>query len=113
MDIPASLPVSDNDTTVLLGNLIENAVEACCNQQNGQRIIRICGQQNGEALLFTIDNTYDHPIRINASGVYMSSKHSGEGIGIESARSIATRLGGYLDVTQQDGYFCASVVIRL
>lgn len=113
MDIPAALPVSDNDMTVLLGNLVENAIEACCSQQKGERIIRICGQQSGDTLLFTIDNTYDNPIRINTSGVYMSSKHSGEGIGIESARSIANRLGGYLDVTQQDGYFCVSIVIRL
>lgn len=113
MDIPATLRVSDNDLTVLLGNLVENAIEACCSQTQGERIIRICGQQSGDTLLFTIDNTYDNPIRINTSGVYMSSKHSGEGIGIESARSIAKRLGGYLDVTQQDGYFCVSIVIRL
>ena len=113
MDIPATLPVSDSDLTVLLGNLVENAIEACCSQKQGERIIRICGQQSGDTLLFTIDNTYDNPIKINSAGVYMSSKHSGEGIGIESARSIAGRLGGYLDVTQQEGYFCISIVIRL
>lgn len=113
MDIPASLTVSDSDLTVLLGNLVENAVEACCSQKDGQRIIRICGKQSGDTLLFTIDNTYDHPVKQNQSGVYLSSKHSGEGIGIESARSIAKRLGGYLDVTQDDGFFCVSIVIRL
>lgn len=113
MDVPASLSVSDNDLTVLLGNLIENAVEACCGQTQGERIIRICGQQSGDTLLFTIDNTYDNPIKINASGIYLSSKHRGEGIGIESARSIAKRLNGYLDIVQQEGYFCVSIVIRL
>ena len=113
MEVPDTLPVSDNDLTVLLGNLVENAVEACCSQKSGERIIRICGKQSGSDLLFTIDNTYDNPIKKNASGVYMSSKHSGEGIGLESARSIATRLGGYLEVAQEDGYFCVSIVIRL
>lgn len=113
MDIPATLPASDNDLTVLLGNLVENAIEACCSQNNGDRIIRICGKCSGETLLFTIDNTYDNPIKKNQSGVYLSSKHSGEGIGIESARSIAQRLGGYLELTQEEGFFCVSVVIRL
>lgn len=113
MDIPATLVVSDNDLTVLLGNLVENAVEACCSQKDGERIIRICGRQSGETLLFTIDNTYENPIKKNQSGVYLSSKHSGEGIGIESARSIAQRLGGYLDIAQEDGFFCVSIVIRL
>ncbi len=113
MDIPATLSVSDNDLIVLLGNLVENAVEACCSQQNGERIIRICGKQSGLDLLFTIDNTYDNPIKKNTSGVYLSSKHSGEGIGIESARSIAQRLGGYLEVYQQEGFFCVSIAIRL
>lgn len=113
MEIADTLTVSDNDLTVLLGNLVENAVEACCSQKDGERIIRICGKQSGSDLLFTIDNTYDNPIKKNQSGVYMSSKHSGEGIGLESARSIAQRLGGYLDVTQDDGFFCVSIVIRL
>jgi len=113
MDIPATMAVSDNDLTVLLGNLVENAVEACCSQQKGERIIRICGKCSGSDLLFTIDNTYDNPIKKNQSGVYMSSKHSGEGIGLESARSIAQRLGGYLEVAQEDGFFCVSIVIRL
>ena len=113
MDIPNTLPVSDNDLTVLLGNLIENAVEACCAQQNGQRIIRISGQCAGSRLLFTIDNTFDNPIKKNQSGVYMSSKHSGEGIGLQSAQSIAQRLGGYLEIAQQGGFFCVSIVISL
>lgn len=113
MDIPATLSVSDNDLTVLLGNLVENAIEACCSQNNGDRVIRICGKCSGETLLFTIDNTYDNPIKKNQSGVYLSSKHSGEGIGIESARSIAQRLGGYLELTQEEGFFCVSIVIRL
>ena len=113
MDVPAALTVSDSDLMVLLGNLVENAVEACCSQRDGERIIRICGKCSGSDLLFTIDNTYDNPIKKNQSGVYMSSKHSGEGIGLESARSIAKRLGGYLEVAQEDGYFCVSIVIRL
>lgn len=113
MDIPQNLSVSDNDLTVLLGNLVENAVEACCGQKEGERIIRICGKQSGEDLLFTIDNTYANPIKKNQAGVYLSSKHSGEGIGLESAGSIAKRLGGYLNVAQEDGFFCVSVVIRL
>ncbi len=113
MEIPEKLDISDNDLMVLLGNLVENAVEACCSQRDGERIIRICGKLSGSDLLFTIDNTYDNTIKKNQSGVYMSSKHSGEGIGIESARSIAKRLGGYLDVTQEDGFFCVSIVIRM
>lgn len=113
LDIPDTLPVSDSDMTVLLGNLVENAVEACCVQTAGERIIRICGKCNGTDLLFTVDNTYTNPLKKDSSGVYLSSKHAGAGIGLESARSIAKRLGGYLEAQQSDGFFCVSVVIRL
>ena len=71
--------------------------------------VLIAGRIAGGRLLLTIDNTYSRPTRQDISGVYLSSKHAGHGIGIESAKSIARRNGGDLRIQQQDGMFCISI----
>lgn len=111
--LPESLPIPDHDLAVLIGNLTENAVEACSAQQATDKRILICGQQQGNRLLFTIDNTFERAPRQDRSGVYLSSKHSGQGIGIESAKAIARRYNGQLQIRQVDNMFCVSIAMEL
>ena len=112
-NIPTQLPIPDNDLAVLIGNLVENALEACIAQTKGEKKLLICGQTQGNKLLFTIDNTFDRPVRKDLSGVYLSSKHVGHGIGIESAKAIVLRHNGQLRIEQNDGMFCVSLLIDL
>ena len=112
-NIPAQLPIPDNDLAVLIGNLVENALEACIAQTKGEKKLLICGQTQGNKLLFTIDNTFDRPVRKDLSGVFLSSKHVGHGIGIESAKAIVLRYNGQLRIEQNDGMFCVSLLIDL
>ncbi len=111
--VPQDISIPDNDLTVLIGNLVENAVEACTVQTRGPKKLMICGSIQGNRLLFTIDNTYSNPIRQDRSGVLLSSKHPGQGIGLESAKAIVQRHGGQLRVDQRDDLFCVSLFLTL
>ncbi len=111
--VPQELSIPDNDLTVLIGNLVENAVEACIAQTAGPKKLQICGSIQGSRLLFTIDNTFSTPVRRDLVGDFLSSKRAGHGIGLESARSIARRHGGALRTEQRDGLFCVSVYLNL
>lgn len=111
--VPQQLSIPDNDLAVLIGNLVENAIEACIAQTKGEKKLLICGQTQGSKLLFTIDNTFDRPVRKDRSGVFLSSKHTGQGIGIESAKAIVQRHNGQLRIEQNDGMFCVSVLMKL
>ncbi len=113
INIPKEVPIPDNDLTVLIGNLVENAVEACMVQDKGPKKLMICGSIQGNRLLFTIDNTFSGTIHQDRSGAILSSKHPGQGIGLESAKSIARRHGGDLRIAQQGGMFCVSVYLTL
>lgn len=109
--LPAKIYVSDPDICVLLGNLLENAMEACLAQSHGERLIRISGGlQSQYVLVFTVDNTYENPIRQTQSGVYLSSKHSGKGIGISSVQNIASQYNGVASFHHDDTMFYASVL---
>ena len=103
-----------SDLSVLLGNLLENAVEATARQKEGEKRISVKGglQSNG-LFAFTVDNTCAEPPRQTASGELRSSKHSGLGIGTASIRDIASRYGGIVHLNYSEGLFEASVLLYL
>jgi len=103
--------VSAMDLCVVLGNLLENAVEAC-RRMDGGRFIRANSMVKGTALFITIDNS--HSGRITKSGdAFMSSKREGEGIGISSVKAIAQKYEGEARFDAEDGVFKASVMLRI
>lgn len=113
VDIPETLPISNHDITVLLGNLLENAIDACRIQKNEYRKIYISGTLKGDALYFTIDNTYENAVKQNKEGIYLSTKHPGTGLGIESAKNTVLNHNGILNITLKDGMFCVSVMLKI
>ena len=103
--------VSAMDLCVVLGNLLENAVEAC-RRMDGGRFIRANSMVKGTALFITIDNS--HSGRITKNGdTFMSSKREGEGIGISSVKAIAQKYDGEVRFDAEDGVFKASVMLRI
>lgn len=111
--VPSKITVSDSDLSVLIGNLLENALDACIAQKNSERQIVLRGRMENSCLLFTIDNTFENDIKKNMDGLYLSTKHSGTGIGIESARAIVERYNGVIRIQQKSGFFYVSVLMNL
>lgn len=112
-DIPEKLNIAENDLSVLLGNLLENAIDACLTQPEHHRQIILHGKLIDHALLLTIDNTFKGIVRQDKNGNYISTKHDGTGLGIESARQIALHYNGTFLVEQKDGMFYVSVLLNL
>ena len=110
---PKNGPVSGSDITVLLGNLLENAVEACRRETGAEKFIKLRMKQRGQSmLLILVDNTCTVGPEFDGD-IPLSSKRKGHGIGIASVREIAGRHGGAVQLKQQDGMFCASVRLML
>lgn len=112
VNLPSSIPVEDVDLTVIVGNLIENAVYACISGSDIPKSIKIKGLVKNNILLFTVDNTYSNAIRKDKSGVYFSTKHEGVGIGIESVSEIVERYNGVLKIEQHNNVFYVSVMLQ-
>lgn len=111
IDYPEDCSVSATDITVLLGNLLENAAEAC-HHEGEPKFVKLRVRQNGNALLVLVDNTCTTPVRFQ-DDVPLSSKREGVGIGATSVRSIAERYGGTAQFEQREGVFCASVLLYI
>lgn len=114
-DYPEPCPVSDTEVTVILGNLLENAVEACLREKDAKCSIRLrISRKNKNSLVFLTDNTCTRTVAFDAdSKTPLSSKRKGVGIGAASIREIADRYKGEALFEQKDGMFYASVWLQL
>lgn len=99
------------DLTVVLGNLLENAVQAagCC---AGERYadLRI-GKVPGVCMI-QVRNSYDGLID-ERNGRFLSTKHNGMGMGLESVRLTAQRLHGECSVKHDGHVFTVRVSLPM
>lgn len=108
--------IPETEFCVLLGNLLENALDACQTgrpeSKTSQPFIRVCAIQTGTSILsITVDNTsVFKPTWINEKLV--STKAAGSGIGTESIRMIAEQYRGDARFEWRDGVFYASVMLN-
>ena len=109
-DIPNDIFVSDTDISVLFGNMLENALDACIAEKDDCRKIIICARLTGSSFCITVDNTFTGALKFTNEGVLVSTKHKGLGLGTQSVKSIAEHYGGICRFEVKDGMFCASVM---
>lgn len=113
LSLPEDLKIPESDITILLGNLLENALDACIEQSNGPKKIMISGKGDQNSLFFTIDNTFDNAIKQSTSGHFISTKKHGSGIGIESVKHIVARYHGFFRAEPKDNIFYVSFMLNL
>ena len=111
--IPEELPSElECDLCVIIGNLMENAAEACARMTEGHRFVRVNSHLQHEILTITVDNSFEEPLR-KKNGVFLSSKREGEGIGLASVLAVTKKYGGNALFEGKDGVFQASAYVRL
>lgn len=86
--------VTDTDMCIILGNLLENAYEACERQKEGMRYMSANIRQNGGTLVIIVENSYEGTVR-RQEGVFLSSKEKmRKGIGITSVIDVTKKYNG-------------------
>lgn len=113
LSVPEEIGVSETDISVLLGNLLENALEACVEQQNSKRKIIISGKGDKNSLVFTIDNTCENEIKKARNGEFLTTKPNGSGIGLQSVKHIVGRYNGVFSAEKKGEMFYVSFMLNL
>lgn len=108
LQLPAKLYFPMVDLCGLIGNLLENAVEACQRQKDGDRSIFIAARLLNDQLTFVVDNTFDGALRTSGKR-YLSSKRTGFGLGLGSVQETVERHGGVINLYADNKGFHAEV----
>lgn len=112
-EIPNDIFVSDTDLSVLFGNLIENALDACKEEKDDERKIIIGAKLTGSSFCVTVDNTFTGTLKCANDGEFLSTKHKGLGLGTQSVKSIAEHYSGICRFEAKDDMFYASVYCQM
>lgn len=115
MDILVQLPDKINlpETTlsVVFGNLLENAIDACETVDADKRRITVRGKATMGFVFFEITNPYKGDLQKAKSGAFLSTKASDRGLGLNSVAELAEAHNGILELDSQNGIFRASILL--
>lgn len=108
-----NLPFSDTDACIILGNLLENALEACQRQSDGARYIHLKLHDIHEsALIIMVENSYNGTV-LKKNNAFLSTKAKGrKGIGIASVLDIVSKYNGIPRFEYDKDTFKVSILLN-
>jgi len=110
--IPAFAQGLSVDLCALLGNLLENALEALKKQEDGERFLRIKADVINSKLVIRVVNSCMGAAKREGMR-FRSSKREELGIGTLSVQMIAERYGGFASFTSEADQFSVQVLLPL
>jgi len=119
--VPENLNVSDIDMCVIIGNLLDNAIEACENMKNddsdtaniAQRFIRVFIGMKNTQLYMIVTNTAPGGKMTKTSGIFRSRKGANHGLGLMRIDKTVAKYGGYIDRNSEDGAFSTEILLPI
>ena len=113
-DVTASVPeteVTDVELCVILGNLLDNAMEACLKIENEkERFIRVYIGVFKEQLYISVTNSMTGtPLRTGRT--YKTTKGEEHGFGLMRIDGIVKKYGGYLKREHEEGVFGTEIML--
>lgn len=110
--VPEDIAISDIDLSVLIGNLLDNAMEACMKLPEKERFIRIYIDIIKKQLYLSVVNAMPGDIK-GHDGRFLSAKGANHGFGLPSIDNIVAKHGGYLNRKTDEGIFATEIMLPL
>ncbi len=108
-NVPEGLTVSDLELSIVVGNLLDNAIEGC-RDARGDKFIRIFLGMKGKMLYFSMLNASGAK-REKVNGLFKSAKSGAHGFGLRRAEAIIKDHGGWVKYNSEDGAFTSEFLV--
>ncbi len=109
--VSVALTMSPTDLCVVIGNLLDNAIEATQKLPEERRMIRTYIDMKNRSLYLSVTNTTAAGKLSKINGIFSSLKGEGHGFGLIRVDDIVERYGGYISRNSEDGAFTTEVLI--
>lgn len=114
--VPPVLPIENVDLCIILGNLLDNAIEAN-NRMEGKETKRFINAEilfKKSFLIINITNSYDGDVILKDCH-YESTKKGQQfcGIGLSNVKTVVEKYGGEMKATHKDSLFSVTVMVFL
>ncbi len=113
LELPEQLPLPEADLCMLLGNLLENSIQAVMQLPAKDRHITvICRMPSDAMLALVVENPYREPLKKDGSH-FLSTHHKGHGIGLQSVQTMVQRHKGQLIIQTDDQLFSVNIILNI
>jgi len=112
--VPSELEISGIDLCVIIGNLMDNAIEACVKLPNeADRFIRIYIDILKNQLYISVSNSVGGEYK-KSGNAYLSTKNNeGHGFGLIRIDKITDKYNGFVNRKSEEGVFATEVMLPL
>lgn len=108
-NIPDSLTLTDLEISIIIGNLLDNAIEACRNA-DGEKFIRLSLHMKGKMLYFYMLNSAGAK-KQKLGSLFKTSKGGAHGFGLHRAETVLNEHGGWVKYNSEDGAFTSEFLV--
>ena len=109
--VPVSLTTSEIDLCIIMGNLFDNAIEACMALPKEERLIRVYMDMKNTQLYMSFTNTTAQKKQKKEAGRFRTTKGTGHGYGLVRIDTIVERCHGYISRNSEDGAFTSEFLV--
>jgi Signal transduction histidine kinase regulating citrate/malate metabolism len=111
--VPENLMIADIDLCVIIGNLLDNAIEACDNITDGEKHIRIFINVKNTQLYMIFTNSAPGKKMFKNGNIFQSRKGENHGFGLMRIDKTIEKYGGFIDRNSEDGAFTTEILLPM
>lgn len=112
LSVPEQLAVKSFDMTVILGNLLDNAIHACNRLPEDRKIIKSVIRYDKGRLIIDIKNQYSNTILYeNGNIMTTNDDKKNHGIGLLNVRNAVEKYQGLLNIEHSDDIFSVTALL--
>lgn len=110
--IPKDLEIEASDSIIILGNLLDNALEALKSVEKEERFLNIKMVYDKECLILRMENSYGTDI-CEENGKIISTKACPQkhGYGLKNVEKAVEKYDGYMELHHENGIFTVEVMV--
>ena len=111
MDLPERIPLPDSEFCAMLGNLLDNSLQAVSALDEDKRTVTvICRMLSDKMMGLSVENPYLGTVRFGADGLPVRSRRD-HGLGLASVASTVKRYHGSINIRPEGGIFCVDILL--
>lgn len=102
------------DIISILGNLLDNALEAAKRCEKGWISVALYMENRGSLVIFRIENNYVGELRNDGARLLTTKENAGShGIGLQNVKRIVDEYNGYMQQEYENGVYVATVLMSV
>lgn len=109
--VPECIPFGDTDMCALLGNLVDNAVEACASVKEKPFLRLYIGIYKGQLYISCTNATSEIVRKLDEE--YVSGKRGNHGHGMKRMNLIVEKYGGFIQRKNEPGVFITEIMLPM